>query len=75
MGTIKVSEAKRNFSKIFARAKRGEIIILQNGTDFMQLVPCVVPEPIPLRPVGYFRATDEEAAQIGQAPADTGPLR
>jgi len=75
MKTIKISEAKRNFSKVFARAKRGETIILQNGEDYMQLVPYVMPEPIPLRPVGHFRATDEEAAHINAAPADSGVLQ
>jgi antitoxin (DNA-binding transcriptional repressor) of toxin-antitoxin stability system len=63
MKTIKVSEAKRNFTKVFARAKRGETIILQNGDDYMQLVPCVMPEPIPVRPPGYF-AADEETVRV-----------
>ena len=74
MKTIKISEAKRNFGRVFARAKRGETVILQNGNDFMQLVPCVVPEPLPLRPVGYFRSTTEEVAQVNAAPTDSGPL-
>ena len=75
MKTIKISEAKRNFGRIFAKAKTGETNILQNGTDLMQLVPCVLPDPIPLRPIGYFQPTDEEVAQINAAPADSGPLR
>jgi antitoxin (DNA-binding transcriptional repressor) of toxin-antitoxin stability system len=75
MKPIKISEAKRNFSRIFARAKKGEIIILQNGNEFMQLVPCGVPEPVPIRPVGYFQRSHEEIAAINDAPADTGPLR
>src|ERR1051326_3481302 len=57
--TIKISEAKRNFSKVFARAKRGETIILQNGDDYVQLVPCVMFEPTPLRPAGFFVADDD----------------
>ena len=73
--TIKISEAKRNFGRIFARAKKGETIILQNGTDFMQLVPCVLPEPVPLRPPGYFQPAEYEIAQINAAQADSGPVR
>lgn len=73
--TIKISEAKRNFSRIFARVKSGETIILQNGDDYVQLVPCVVPDPVPLYAVGTFRHTDEEAAMINAAPVDSGPLR
>lgn len=73
--TIKVSEAKRNFGKLFARAKRGETIILQNGNDYVQLVPCAVSDPVPVIPVGRIRLTDAEAAHINAAPADTGPVR
>lgn len=75
MKTIKVSEAKRNFSRIFARAKRGETIILQNGDDFMQLVPCTVPDPVPNYPLGTFRHTDDEVAMINSVPVDPGPVR
>ena len=63
MKTIKISEAKRNFSKVFARAKRGETVILQNGEDFVQLVPWSPPEPIQLHPPGYF-AADEEVVRL-----------
>jgi antitoxin (DNA-binding transcriptional repressor) of toxin-antitoxin stability system len=73
--TIKVSEAKRNFSRIFARAKRGETVILQNGEDYMQLVPCAVPDAVPVRPVGYFQSTGEEIAAINAAPTDAAPVR
>jgi len=75
MKTIKISEAKRNFTRIFARAKRGETIILQNGNDYMQLVPCAVSDPSPVYPVGVFRHTDEEVALINSAPRDSSPLR
>lgn len=69
MKTIKISEAKRNFGRIFARAKRGETIILQNGNDYMQLVPCAVPELVPIRPAGYFVLDAEDVAFINSSPA------
>jgi antitoxin (DNA-binding transcriptional repressor) of toxin-antitoxin stability system len=75
MRTIKISEAKRNFSKVFARAKKGETVILQNGDDLMQLVPWIPPAPIPLRPAGYFTA---DAATIRQRNAwgdESGPTQ
>lgn len=75
MKTIRISEAKRNFGRIFARAKRGEIIILQNGSDFMQLVPCAVPDPVPIRPAGYFQPSEEEITAINASPGDPGPVR
>ena len=74
MKTIKISEAKRNFGRLFARARRGETIILQNGNDYMQLVPCAVSDPAPLCSAGTFRHTDEEIARINAAPTDPGPL-
>ena len=73
--TIKISEAKRNFSKIFARVKRGETIVLQNGRDFVQLVPCAMPDAVPLMPVGTYRRNEEEVAQINASHEDTGPVR
>ena len=75
MRMFRVSEAKRNFGKLFARAKKGEVVVLQNGSDFMQLVPFVLPEPVPLRPVGYFRPSEYEIDRINAAPSDSGPLR
>lgn len=75
MKTIRISEAKRNFTRIFARAKRGETVILQNGDDYMQLVPCAVSDPAPVYPVGSFRHTEEVVAMINAAPTDSRPVR
>ena len=71
--TIRISEAKRNFTKVFARAKRGETIILQNGDDYMQLVPWVMPEPIPLRPAGFFAADDATVRMRNDLGEESGP--
>ena len=73
--TIKISEAKRNFTKVFARAKRGETVILQNGDDFMQLIPCVMPEPVAVRPAGYFAADDETVRMRNLLGEESGPDR
>ena len=73
--TIKISEAKRNFTKVFARAKRGETVILQNGNDYVQLVPWATPEPIPVRPEGYFVADDETASLRNTLGGESGPAR
>jgi len=73
--TIKISEAKRNFSKVFARAKRGETIILQNGDDYVQLIPCVMPGPIPVRPADYFTADDETVRQRNSWGEESVPAR
>ena len=75
MKTIRISEAKRNFTKMFARAKRGEIVILQNGNDYVQLVPWARPEPIPARPAGYFVTDDETVCMRNTLGEESGPAR
>ncbi|HXC01257.1 MAG TPA: hypothetical protein VNU49_01310 [Opitutaceae bacterium] len=68
MKTFNISEATRNMGRLFARAKRGEVVLLSHGEDVMQLV-----EPIPQRPVGYFSVSDEECARINAQPDDEPP--
>ncbi|MGA3007699.1 MAG: hypothetical protein ABSE59_07400 [Opitutaceae bacterium] len=71
--TFKISEAKKNMGRVFARAKRGEVVLLRHGQDLMQLVPYESPEPIPQRPVGYFPVSEEESALINAQPDDEPP--
>jgi antitoxin (DNA-binding transcriptional repressor) of toxin-antitoxin stability system len=47
MKMFNISEATRNMGRLFARAKRGEVVLLRHGQDMMQLVPYAPPEPIP----------------------------
>ena len=75
MKTIRISEAKRNFTKVFARAKRGETVILQNGNDYVQLVPWTRPEPVPVRPAGFFAVDDETARLRNTLGEESGPVR
>ena len=71
--TFNISEAKKNMGRLFARAKRGEVVLLRHGQDLMQLMPYVAHEPIPQRPVGYFSVSDEECARINSQPDDEPP--
>jgi len=71
--TFNISEAKKNMGRVFARAKRGEVVLLRHGQDLMQLVPYASPEPIPQRPVGYFPVSEEECALINAQPDDDPP--
>jgi hypothetical protein len=73
MKTFNISEAKKNMGRVFAWAKRGEIVLLRHGQDLMQLVPYALPEPIPHRPVGYFPVDEEERARINAQPDDEPP--
>jgi hypothetical protein len=71
--TFNISEAKKNMGRVFARAKRGEVVLLRHGQDLMQLVPFAAPEPIPHRPMGYFPVDEEERARINAQPDDEPP--
>jgi len=71
--TFNISEAKKNMGRVFARAKRGEVVLLRHGQDLMQLVPYISHEPIPQRPVGYFSVSEEECARINAQPDDEPP--
>lgn len=73
MKTFNISQAKKNMGRLFAHAKRGEVVLLRHGQDVMQLVPYVSLEPIPIRPVGYFPVGEEERALINAQPDDEPP--
>jgi hypothetical protein len=46
--------------------KKGESVVIRRGKRFVQLSEYVVPEPIPLRPAGYF-IVPETPAEYEQA--------
>jgi len=68
--TIRFSEAKRNFARVGARAKRGDVVYLQHGPDRFQLVYHPPAEPVPHRPPGHFRPTAQDLAEINGARTD-----
>ena len=70
--TIRFSEAKRNFARVGARAKRGRQVGLPpgNGWDCFQLVYHPPEDPVPHRPPGYFQPTPQDLAEINGARSD-----
>ncbi len=68
--TIRFSEAKRNFARVGARAKRGDVVYLQHGSDRFQLVYHPPEDPVPHRPPGYFQPTPQDLAEINGARSD-----
>ncbi len=67
---IRFSEAKRNFARVGARAKRGDVVYLQHGDDRFQLVYDPPAEPVPHRPTGHFRLTAQDLTEISGARTD-----
>ena len=55
MDILTVSQAKPHIGRLIERALRGEAVVIRKGARLVQLTEYVVPEPIPDRPVGYFR--------------------
>ncbi len=51
---ISASEAKRHFGKIIDGVDRGESIVISRRNKFYTLVEYALPQPIPIRPEGYF---------------------
>jgi hypothetical protein len=54
MTTISVSEAKQRLGEIADRAIQGEQIVIVRKSKLLVLKQLDMPEPIPMRPPGYF---------------------
>lgn len=57
MKTISISEAKSHLGKIADEVLRGETVLIVRKSELLILHKYQLPEPIPIRPIGYF---DEE---------------
>lgn len=54
-----ISSAKPMLGRLMDRVlKKGEPVIIRRGKRFVQISEYVVPEPIPIRPAGYFAAAE-----------------
>ncbi|MDQ2918745.1 MAG: hypothetical protein M3R10_02565 [Verrucomicrobiota bacterium] len=52
--TVTISEAKQRLGEIADRAIEGDHIVIVRKSKLLVLKPLEVPEPIPMRPPGYF---------------------
>jgi hypothetical protein len=52
--TISISEAKQRLGEIADRAIEGEHILIVRKSKLLVLKPLELPEPVPMRPPGYF---------------------
>ena len=74
---LTVSTAKPKLGRLLDKVlDKGEPILIRRGTRFVQLSEYVVPEPIPMRPPGFF-AAQETPAEYARADrlANLGPER
>jgi hypothetical protein len=70
VATIRFSQAKRNFARVAARAKRGDTVVLRHGSDDFQLVYQPPADPVPIRPAGYFKLSAQDLAEINGGRTD-----
>ena len=64
MPTVSISEAKQRLGEIADRAIEGEHVVIIRKSKLLVLNPLELPEPVPMRPPGYFHdCYDEEATQ------------
>ena len=52
--TVSISEAKQRLGEIADRAIEGEHILIVRKSKLLVLKPLELPEPVPMRPPGYF---------------------
>ncbi len=75
MNIITLSEAKPQMGRLVDSALRGESVLIRKGNRVVQLTEYVMPEPIPVRPAGYFGGRCEKRALANRAPANQAPQR
>ena len=62
--TVSISEAKQRLGQIADRAIDGEHVVIVRKSKLLVLKPLDLPEPVPMRPPGYFHdCYDKEAAR------------
>ena len=75
MEILTLSQAKPRMGRLIDRALHGEPVVIRKGNRLVQLTEYVVPEPIPERPVGYFRRRPADYALANHAPSNLTPVR
>lgn len=75
MEILTLSQAKPRMGRLIDQALHGEPVVIRKGNRLVQLTEYIVPEPIPERPVGYFRRRPADYALANRAPTDLTPVR
>ena len=67
MEILTLAEAKPKIGRLIDHALAGKAVVIRKGDKLVQLTEFVVPEPIPERPVGYFRRRSADYAVANRA--------
>jgi hypothetical protein len=71
---MSVSQAKQRLGKVADAALRGDPVLIIRKSKLLILQAYEMPEPIPLRPPGYFRDlyTQSETAEVNYLASRAG---
>ncbi len=75
MEILTLSKAKPRMGRLIDRALRGEAVVIRKGDRMVQLTEFVVPEPIPERPIGFFRRRPSGYEVANHAASSVAPVR
>ena len=75
MEILTISKAKPKMGRLIDRALRGEAVVIRKGDKLVQLTEYIVPEPIPERPIGFFRRRPTDYDVANQASSSVAPVR
>lgn len=66
--TVSISEAKQRLGEMADRAIEGEHIVIVRKSKLLVLKPLELPEPVAMRPPGFFQdCYDEDAVKESNA--------
>jgi hypothetical protein len=71
---LTVTEAKGILGRLVDDALKSKAVFIRRGARVVQLVPAVMPEPIPIFPPGSLSMTEDRIGLIQSAPADGRPI-
>jgi len=64
MNLLSVSEAKPQLGRLADAALSGQCVLIRRGSEVLQLVRAVLPEPVHVYPPGSFSRSKAEIAHL-----------
>jgi hypothetical protein len=75
MEILSVAEAKPKMARLINQALAGKPVVIRKGDKLVKLSEFVVPDPIPDRPVGFFRRRPRDYAIANRAATNARAVR
>jgi hypothetical protein len=75
MHALTVTEAKGKLGRLVDNALKSKPVFIRRGSRVVQLVPAVLPEPIPVYPEGALKRSAEQIEFLQSGPEAPEPFR